>query len=285
MNYKETYLIYLKTSFHDHLKFKREISEIKQLMETVGYQAKKVFTQTAQPRPKYFIGNGKIHEIKDEIKNQDIDKIFLGNIINSKQKYNLMTFLGLAVNDYVDLILDVFAYHAKTKEANLQIDLARLEKEVPFLKVELSEKVSTEHPGPSGAGERIYHNVVTNTYRRIKKIKKALDKIVTQRDLLRYRRQKKGYNVALAGYTNSGKTTLLNSLTNSTKLFRDELFTTLQAKTSKLKNSRNIFLTDTIGFIQNLPHSLIYPFKATLSEIAFSDLIMLVVDISDSLDI
>jgi GTP-binding protein HflX len=183
--------------------------------------------------------------------------------------------------DKFDLILNIFEKHAKSKEAMLQIELARLKKKLPYVRMIVGRRVSADHPGFGSSGEYIVHSTLQNIHKRIKKIEGDLEKFDVRLVSQGIRRRKRGKSVALVGYTNVGKTTILNGLTGAEKEVRDELFTTLKSKTASI--AEKIFITDTIGFIRNLPAELIYAFRATLKEIKNSDLILLVLDASELL--
>ncbi len=145
----------------------------------------------------------------------------------------------------------------------------------------LSRKVREEHPGFGGSGEFIVHSTINSIHRRIKFIEDNLDKFMKRTEQQRKRRKKFGKVVSIVGYTNVGKTSLLNALTNAGKPAKDELFTTLQTKTGAYsQNGERFLVNDTIGFIRNLPHHLIYAFRATLMDISSSDLILIVHDSS-----
>ena len=192
--------------------------------------------------------------------------------------------MDVDVIDKFDLILNVFEAHAVSRDAKLQIELARLSRNIPYVKTLLGRRVRAEHPGYGGAGEFIVHSSLTGIRKRISKINSELTKLEAQKEIMREKRKEIAKIVSLAGYTNSGKTTLLNSLTGEELLVKDELFTTLHTKTSRMKwNGEKILISDTIGFIRKLPHVLISAFRATLSDIRYSDLILLVTDFSNPL--
>ncbi|RMF90108.1 MAG: hypothetical protein D6733_04655, partial [Methanobacteriota archaeon] len=154
-----------------------------------------------------------------------------------------------------------------------------LKRKIPYLKMYLSRRVKSEHPGFGGSGEFIIHSTLTTIHRRIKSLERSLEKFETRASMQRDRRKKRAMTISLAGYTNVGKTSLLHALTGVRKPVRDELFTTLRTKTAGFSyNGTRFLLNDTIGFIRNLPFQLIYAFNATLMDIAASDLILLVHD-------
>ncbi|PJB21227.1 MAG: GTPase HflX, partial [Euryarchaeota archaeon CG_4_9_14_3_um_filter_38_12] len=190
--------------------------------------------------------------------------------------------LKIPVMDRFDLILNVFEKRARSKEAKMQIELARLKRKKPYIKAVLGRRVKTEHPGYGGSGEFIIHSTMTEINNRIRKIETALKKFEKRVEDQREKRKEKGRIVSLSGYTNVGKTSLMNALTGTEKDAKDELFTTLRTKTASME--KGIFLNDTIGFIRNLPYDLIYAFKVTLGDIKNSDLILLVLDASEDME-
>ena len=262
--------------------FEERKNEIISLSKTCGYAVKKVFSHR-KVYPKFFIGKGKLSEIKGYLSKDDADLIVFESFLSSRQILNLEEELKIPVIDKFDLILNVFEKHAKTREAKLQIELARLKRKIPYIKLSLGRKVKAEHPGFGSSGEYIVNSTIKEIKRRISRIEKELEEFENRVEMYEKRRKEIGKVVSLVGYTNVGKTSLLNALTGSNKEAKDELFTTLSTKTSKLKARENIFINDTIGFIRNLPHELVYAFRATLKDILYSDLLLLVFDASDSL--
>jgi len=257
------------------------LSEILSLAETAGYDVDRVFTQKGRASRKYVVRKGKVSEILEYVVESGPDVVVFENLLTSRQTLALEDTLGAAVIDRFDLILNVFEMHAKSREALLQIELARLKRRMPYIKMYLSRKVRTEHPGFGGSGEFIVHSTLTTIHRRIKSIERSLKRFERRSELQRKRRRKIGKVVSLAGYTNVGKTSLLYALTGVKKPVRDELFTTLRTKTaSYMLNETKYMVCDTIGFIRNIPLQLIHAFNATLQDIASSDLILIVNDSS-----
>jgi GTP-binding protein HflX len=245
----------------------------------MGYDVLHKFIQNKMPRIKFLIGSGKVEEIKDFVKEKGVELMIFENLLTPSQTLALEDELKIPVMDRFDLILNVFEERARSREAKMQIELARLKRKKPYIKAVLGRRVKTEHPGYGGSGEFIIHSTMTEINRRIRKMENILKKFEKRVDEQREKRKEKGRIVSLAGYTNVGKTTLLNALTSAEKDTKDEVFTTLRTKTSSIE--KGIFLNDTIGFIRNLPHDLIYAFRVTLSDIKNSDLILLVLDASE----
>lgn len=259
--------------------FEERRAEIAMLADTGGYEVNEFFIQDKRPRAKFLIGGGKVKEIKNFIEENGVGLVIFENYLTSRQIMSLERELFVPVIDKYDLILNVFECHAGSREAKHQIELARLKRNIPYIKMATGVRVRTDHPGFGSSGEYIVHSTIANIHKRIKKIEKELEKYGTRTREQAKRRRKKGKTVSIVGYTNVGKTTLLNTLTGAEKRERNELFTTLRSKTAAL--GEGIFLMDTIGFIRNLPHELVYAFRATLDEIKNSDLILIVMDASD----
>lgn len=260
--------------------FEERKAEIAMLAETGGYEVTEFFVQDKRPRARFLIGKGKVREIRDFTGEDGAGLVIFENYLNSRQIMSLEGELKVPVIDKYDLILNVFERHAGSKEAKLQIELARLRRNIPYVKMSMGLRMRVDHPGYGAGGEYIVNSTITNVHKRIKKIESELKKYSARTLQQAERRRKRGKIVSIVGYTNVGKTTLLNRLTGADKEERDELFTTLKSKTAAL--SGRIFLMDTIGLIRNLPHDLIYAFQATLEEIKNSDLILIVMDASDS---
>lgn len=259
--------------------FEERKRELAMLAETGGYDVLEFFIQDKRPRAKFLVGKGKVKEIHNFIKGNEVGLVIFENYLNSRQIMSLERELRVPVIDKYDLILNVFERHAGSREAQLQIELARLNRNIPYIKMATGIRVRTDHPGFGSSGEYIVRSTIANIHKRIKKIESELEKYGTRTREQAKRRKKRGKIVSIVGYTNVGKTTLLNALTGAGKRERDELFTTLKSKTAAL--DEGVFLMDTIGFIRNLPHELIYAFRSTLEEIKNSDLILMVLDASD----
>jgi GTP-binding protein HflX len=263
-----------------------KLDETVALARTLDYQITEKLVQKKEKKSsKYLIGSGKLEELKNFIANNEIELVIFENLLKSSQVLALEDYLKVPVIDRFDLILNVFEVRARNKEAKLQIELARLKRKLPYIKTFLGRKVKEEHPGFGGSGEFIVRNTITGIRRRIRKIENELINFESHVIEQTERRKELGKIISLAGYTNVGKTALLNALTNANMLVKDELFTTLSTKTSCLMQGyEKIFVNDTIGFLNDLPHELIYAFRATLGSIKNSDLILLLLDASESLE-
>jgi GTP-binding protein HflX len=261
------------------------LTELKQLAATAGAQTIEVLTQQRdRPDPKYFIGEGKLLELKSLSSATQADLIIFDHEISASQARNLESALNLKVIDRTELILDIFAQHAQSREGALQVKLAQSE----FMLTRLTgHGVALSRLGGGigtrGPGETKLEMDRRRIRKNISLLKKELETVRKNRHLLREgRRASRVLTGVLVGYTNSGKSTLLNSLSRSHILAQDKLFSTLDPVTRRvyLPEGRVILLTDTVGFIQKLPHQLVDAFRATLEEVTEADLLLHVMDAS-----
>ena len=263
------------------------LQELRQLAETAGIE---VVCETIQPRnapnPTYFIGEGKVEELKPLIEELYADAIIFDEELSPAQNRNLEKALDVATIDRTGLILQVFAQRALTKEARLQVALAQLEYALPRLTrmwTHLSRLATGGGGGRHlrGPGETQLEMDRRWVRRNIAQVRKALEAVEKQRHVQRRNRSEK-IKVSFVGYTNAGKSTLFNRLTGESVLAEDKLFATLDSTTRKvdLPQKQQILLSDTVGFIKKLPHQLVAAFKATLEEVVEADLLLHVVDVS-----
>jgi len=263
-----------------------DTSEIIELANTLGYSSEKVFLQLRQkPDVRGYIGRGKVKEIKEFLESSEkkIKLIIINDKIKPSQWFLLEKELNIEVYDRVRLILSIFEKHAERKEAKLQVKLAHLQYERPFVRELIHKSKSGEHPGLMAGGEYKVDDYYEMIKKQTKKIKEELKNIRVNRELRRKHRHKSGfYIVSLAGYTNAGKSSLLNLLSGENVKVEGKLFSTLSTTTRKINNNNiPILLTDTVGFIKNLPAIIIDAFHSTLEEIKLADLILLVIDFSE----
>ncbi|HEY3425604.1 MAG TPA: GTPase HflX [Negativicutes bacterium] len=259
--------------------------ELAQLAETAGAEVlAKVWQKRERPDAALFIGRGKVQEISLLRQELNANLIIFDDELSPAQQRNLEQSLGIKVLDRAALILDIFAQRARSHEGKLQVELAQLRYNLPRLGGQglvlsrLGGGIGTRGPGETKL-EVDRRRIRT----RISDIEKEIENIKKQRNLHRVNRQTSGIpNIALVGYTNSGKSTLLNTLTSAGVLAEDKLFATLDPTTRRiaLPNGQEVLLTDTVGFIQKLPHQLIVAFRATLEEVVQADLLLHVVDAS-----
>ena len=217
------------------------------------------------------------------VENVKAEKIIIDNKLKPVQAYNLAKLTGIEVIDRYRLILEIFAKRVTSKEAKLQIRLAELQYQLPRARESVRLARMDEQPGFMGLGQYEIDIYYDHVKRQMTQIKQELQKIREKRDLHRTRRLDLGFSlISLAGYTNAGKSTLFNSLTKESTLVGPGLFTTLSTTTRRIKiDGRRVLITDTVGFIDRLPLELIEAFHSTLEETIFSDLILLIMDISE----
>jgi GTP-binding protein HflX len=233
---------------------------------------------------RYFVGSGKAEEIAERAKQLEIDVIVFDNGLSPAQQRNWEALTGVAVIDREEVILDIFGRRARTKEARLQVDLARMEYSLPRLTRAWSH-LSRQGGGLGGKGEG---ETQLESDRRL--VRAQIDRLKSDLELVRLRRatQRKQRqrlplpSAAIVGYTNVGKSALLKKLTGAQVLVEDKLFATLDTTTRRvlLPSGQSLLLTDTVGFVRNLPHRLIEAFKATLEEAVLSDFLIHVLDAS-----
>lgn len=294
MEEKSALLVGINLNENEHT-FEKSMEELKDLCVSSGLEE---FYEITQNRDKYdakfLIGKGKIEEIKEFIQNHSIDLVVFNDELSGSQMSNIMEALDIKVVDRPALILDIFAKRAKTRLAKLQIELAQLKYRLPRLKG-FGESMSRLGAGigTRGPGEQKLEMDRRRINERITDIKKKLEHMESVRRIQRKKRVESNIPiVSMVGYSNVGKSTLLNNLVNTSEdekqvYVDDLLFATLgtNSRLIELDNKKKFILNDTVGFVSKLPHFLIEAFKATLEEITTSDLILHVVDIqSDNLE-
>lgn len=276
---------------HGQWSCEESLAELARLAETDGADVVLTMTQRLDsPVPKTFIGKGKVEELCSYVRNLNADVVIFDDELTPSQQSNLERIVGEPVKiiDRTALILDIFGVHAKTHEGRLQVQLAQLQYVLPRLRGMWSHLVGEQTRGGIGSrfgqGESQLEVDRRLVRSRISTLKRELERLEGRRNVQSKARWDSGvWRVALVGYTNAGKSTLLNRLTGSDVYVRDELFATLDPTTRSLvlDEGRKITVTDTVGFIQKLPTMLVESFKSTLAEVRAADLILLVVDASD----
>ncbi len=261
------------------------VNELEQLCETAGAEVvEKLFCRIHRPTPATFIGTGKAMEIADRVKDGGVRTVVFDDDLSPAQGRNLEKLLGAKVLDRTQVILDIFAQHARTREGQMQIELAQLEYLVPRLKRMWTHLERQQGGiGLQGPGETQLEMDRRRILERIVRFRRHLNEVRSHRAEQRRGRRRHGWAlVSLVGYTNAGKSTLLNALTGADVLAYSQLFATLDPTTRKLElpNHQPVLLTDTVGFIRKLPHHLVESFKATLEEVQEADLLMHVIDAS-----
>lgn len=269
------------------------MDELEALLETAGGICMgKVLQNRHTPDPRSYIGQGKVQEIKEAVTANDCTLVVFDNELSPSQTRALSDDLGVRVMDRSSLILDIFAQRAKTKEGRLQVELAQYKYMLPRLTgmwthlVRQTASGGSSPIGTRGPGETQLETDRRHIRRKIDKLEDELEAVRKVRTTQRRKREKNGMPVvAIVGYTNAGKSTLLNKLTDAGIPAKNRLFDTLDTTTRKLKISpqTEILLSDTVGFIRKLPHHLVEAFKATLEELTYADVLLHVIDASNPL--
>lgn len=264
------------------------LEELKQLADTAGATVIKKFIQKRpKPDPAFFIGRGKVQELALYAQQENIDLCIFDDELSPAQQRNIESVMGIRILDRTALILDIFAQRARTNEGKLQVELAQLQYMLPrimgkgLMLSRLGGGIGTRGPGETKL--EVDRRRIRD---RIAFIKDQIEKVKAVRSLHRSKRKKNNvFEVSLVGYTNAGKSTLLNTLTNSDIYAKDQLFATLDPTTRQLTlpNKQEIIITDTVGFIQRLPHQLIAAFRSTLEVVTEADLLVHVIDVSHEL--
>ena len=262
-----------------------DIAEISALLSSAGHRIVGAMIQRRdRPDPRTFVGRGKLGELRDRVASDPVDAVVFNGDLRPTMHYGLEKELRVECYDRIRVLLELFAQRASSREGKLQVELALLHYEVPLLREWIHEADIGERPGFMAGGEQRVDAYYETVKRRIKKIRDELETIRRQREVRRALRKDRGYHlVALAGYANAGKSSLLNALADERLLVEDRMFSTLATTTRSLTGTRKrILLTDTIGFVDGVPFWMVEAFNATLEEILYADLIFLLVDATDS---
>jgi GTP-binding protein HflX len=279
-----------------------DTEEIRDLVRAAGYEVVDELTQARKADPALQFGEGKVAELREAVLRTGADTVVFDNELGPYQRYNLGQRLpdGVEVLDRFKLILDIFGQRANTRKAQLQVELAELRYELPRAEAKTSLAQREERPGFMGLGE-YDESREQDIKAQISEIRDELASIEETERQRRERRHESGFDlVALAGYTNAGKSTLLRALADDlavdenedlhpdldpTAESRDSLFTTLGTTTRRMEiDRRDVLVTDTVGFISDLPHWLVESFKSTLDSVYRADLVLLVVDVSEPIE-
>src|SRR5512136_1994208 len=262
-----------------------DTEEMRSLLKTLDIVVVKEYVQKKQlPHKVGFLGPGKLDEILEEIKSLDLDFITVNGTLKPSQKHFLEMKFQKECMDRTGVILRIFSDHAHTPEAIAQVTLAKLRYELPFLREWIHKAKSGDRPGFLAGGAYATDVYFEHAKRHVRRREKNRNDLSKQRETKRSMRRETGYSlVSLAGYTNAGKSALFNKLCDANVEVDDRLFSTLSTTTRKLKGIKgNILISDTVGFIRNLPPDLVDAFNSTLEEIFYADLILLVFDTNES---
>jgi len=262
----------------------RSLEELARLADTAGAEVVgDVIQRRGTIHPATFIGRGKLDELKHEASGRGADVAIFNDDLSPPQVRNLERALGCKVVDRSELILDIFARRARTRESRLQVELAQLEYTLPRL-TGMWKHLERQAGGigTRGPGETQLEVDRRRVRERLAVLRRELAGVERERETQR-RRRRREFRAALVGYTNAGKSTLFNALTRARVFVEDRLFATLDATTRQMVSPRRevALLTDTVGFIRKLPHHLVASFRSTLTEVAEADLLLHVVDASD----
>src|ERR1041385_4472345 len=261
------------------------LDELRELANSAGAEVVDTVTQKLQkPTAPYYIGRGKAESIRESFQEQHVTSVIFDNELSPAQGRNLETLFSRKVLDRTQLILDIFAQRARSREGRLQIELAQLQYLLPRL-TRMWSHLSRQSGGigTRGPGETQLEVDRRRVQEKIARLTREIAEVQKNRRIQRAGRRRHQWPIAaIIGYTNAGKSTLLNSLTGSSVLAEDKLFATLDPTTRRftLPNNQNVLLTDTVGFLRKLPHHLVDSFKATLEEVVEADLLIHVVDVS-----
>jgi GTP-binding protein HflX len=257
--------------------------EFEELLRSAGYEVLAIVEQNREEHPRYNIGPGKLEEIKELVRELKPDKVIFANRLTPSQAYNLWKELRIEIMDRWQLVLEIFEKRAHSKEAKLQVELASLQYEVPLVKEAIRRIRLGDRAGFKGMGEYQTRQYLKHIRYRMGKIRDELERVKADREVKRKKRENAGFVlVALAGYTNAGKSTLLNALANENVEAKNQMFTTLDTTTRRFRlGTKRVLATDTVGFIDGLPPFIVEAFHSTLEEIVKADIVVLVLDSSE----
>ncbi|MGQ4892341.1 MAG: GTPase [Candidatus Njordarchaeia archaeon] len=260
-----------------------KFNEFKKLASIFGYDIVSEIVQVKEkPLSSTLFGRGKIQEIRDIIEDTNAEFFLVYNTLKSIQKLNLERYLGVKVIDRYELTLEIFLENASDNISKLQIELAQIEKEIPYLKMRTRLRYSKDRPYFGAGGEYDYVPKLAEVRKRKRRIREEIERLRREKINQILRRKERGFKITtIVGYYNAGKTSLFNLLTNSDKKVSDIPFTTLESKYSKLIYSDNILAVDTIGFVLDLDPKIIKSFEINVDDMRFADVLLITLDVSD----
>lgn len=275
----------LATLISDPAMAEYELAELRELVRTAGARVADVATQRRQrPDPSHYLGKGKVVEVQDLVAEHEADLVIVDGELTPVQLRNLSEDLGVRVIDRTQLILDIFASRARTREGKVQVELAQLTYLMPRITAQYTKfEQQRGGIGMRGPGETQLSSERSRIRKRISLLRKELDQIRRHRNVARANRDRLGMpTVAIVGYTSAGKSTLLNALSGANVYADAKLFATLDPTTRRVRlpSGQSVLMSDTVGFIRKLPTHLIAAFRATLEETIFADMLVHVVDAS-----
>jgi GTP-binding protein HflX len=280
---EKAYLVGLARKSTNKSEVKESLNELAELTKSAGGTVTESMIQTRSPDPKYYIGKGFVQRLKEQIADDGTNLIIFDDQLSPAQQRNLEEVLEVKVIDRPILILDIFALHARSSAAKLQVELAQLEYMLPRLTGAWTH-FSRQYGGigAKGPGETQLETDRRRVRKKISHLKKEIKRLGQQRETQRKSRQDL-FKISLIGYTNAGKSTLFNRLTKSEVTTANALFTTLDSTTRMMSTGYpdKIIFTDTVGFIRKLPHQLVASFKSTLEEVTSANLLLHVVSYCD----
>lgn len=268
--------------------YKLKLDEFIKIAKSIGYENVETIIQNERkPNPSFLFGKGKVEEIKQVIEEVNAEAFIVYNLLSSSQRINLEDYLNVKVLDRYDLILEVFEKNSGDKISKLQIEYARIQRYIPYVKKRIAWEVYRDRPGPKSLGEYAYHKIIAQMLSRRKKIKREIEyyKEIKEKQI-EERKERNLPIVTLCGFYNAGKTSLFNAITNLSKPVSDNPFTTLSSKYYMVKHNMSSFLlVDTIGFAFDIDPLIIGSFELTLKDITSADLLLLVIDAKDEMNL
>ena len=265
-----------------------DVQEAMALAETLGLEVAGVEVQRRdQPDPRTFVGSGKTEELKAKVKELDVDLIVVNGELKPSQVHRLSSATGVEVYDRIRVILEIFDSRAQSQEARLQVELATLKHRVPLIKETINLLRKGERPGLLAGGEIGTHQYLREITHKMARAQRELEEVARVREVRRKHRQRSSFvTVSIAGYTNAGKTSALNLLTEAGAEVDSKWFSTLSPLSRSVEGIEGrILINDTVGFIEDLPPWLIEAFQSTLEELYSSDLVLLVLDAGEPLEV